>query len=91
MILDGLPETYDFQSGGDPYSLRGLEDGTYYIIAVIDYNGSGGNPDLKDVESFYDSNHDGTPDPVIISSANRVTGIDFEFQGSQRYLSIISR
>lgn len=91
LVLDGPPESNDFQFGGDPYSLRALEDGTYYIFAVIDFDGSGGPPDPEDIISFYDPDHDGSPNPVVITSANRVTGIDFEITGSLLYMPMITK
>ena len=87
--FDGPPDTSDFQYGGDIYSLRGLEDATYYIFAVIDFDGSGGEPDPIDIVSFYDPDHDGNPDPVVITAANRVTGIDFEIHHSLLFLPMI--
>jgi len=91
LVLDGPPETVDYQFGGDTYSLRALEDGTYYIFAVIDFDGSGGPPDPEDIISFYDPDHDGNPNPVVITSANRVTGIDFEIQGAELFLPMITK
>ena len=87
--LVGPPESNDYRFGGELYSLRGLEDGTYYIAAVIDFDGSGGPPDPEDVFSLYDPDHDGSPDPVVITSANRVTGIDFEIHHSLLFLPMI--
>jgi hypothetical protein len=89
LVLDGPPETVDYQFGGDPYSLRRLADGTYYIIAVIDFNGSGGRPDPVDIISFYDPNQDGMPDPVVISSGNRVYSINFDIRGAQLYIPLL--
>jgi hypothetical protein len=58
---------------------------------VIDFDGSGGPPDPEDIVSFYDPDHDGNPNPVMITSANRVTGIDFEITGFQLYLPMITK
>ncbi|MDD2522727.1 MAG: integrin alpha [Anaerolineaceae bacterium] len=91
LSLSGPPEANEFEFGGDLYSLRGLDDDTYYIFAVIDFDGSGGPPDPEDIISFYDPDHDGNPNPVVIASANRVTGIDFEITGSQLFLPMITK
>jgi hypothetical protein len=87
--LDVPPETTDLQFSGDPYSLRGLLDGSYYIYAVIDYDGSGGEPDPTDSVTFYDPDHDGNPNPVVISPGERVNGIDFEIYGAVLFLPIV--
>ena len=87
--LNGPPETVDKQFSGDAYSLRGLADGSYYIIATIDYDGSGGPPDPTDPIAFYDPDHDGSPDPVDISSGSRVYAIDFDIHGALLYLPIV--
>lgn len=89
LVLNGPPETVDYQFSGDAYSLRGLLDGTYYIFAVIDYDSSGGPPDPTDPEAFYDPDHDGNPDPVVISSGNRVHNINFEILGPVLFLPIL--
>jgi len=81
----------DNQLGGDPYSLRGLVEGNYYIFAVIDFNGSGGPPDSEDIISFYDPNQDGEPDPISITSGSRITGIDFEISGATLYLPLVTK
>ena len=91
LVLDGPPETVDNQFGGDPYSLRGLVEGNYYIFAVIDFNGSGGPPDPSDIVSFYDPNHDGEPDTIAITIGSRMTGIDFEISGSMLYLPLVTK
>ena len=89
LTLSGPPESNDYQFGGDPYSLRGLLDGSYYIAAVIDYNGSGGPPDPIDPVAFYDPDHDGNPNVVVIASGNRVNAIDFEIYGAVLFLPIV--
>jgi FG-GAP repeat. len=89
LVLNGPPETVDYQFSGSPYSLRGLVDGSYYIIATIDYDGSGGKPDPTDPVAFYDPDHDGVPNAVVISSGNRVHNIDFEIYGAVLYLPIV--
>jgi hypothetical protein len=58
---------------------------------VIDFDGSGGPPDPEDVFSLYDPDHDGRPDPVVITFANSVTGIDFEITSSQQFLPMITK
>ncbi len=88
-MLNGPPETVDHQFSGAPYSLRGLQDGSYYIYAVIDYDGSGGPPDPTDPVAFYDPDHDGTPNAVVISSGNRIYDIDFEINGIVLFLPIL--
>ena len=89
LVLNGPPETVDYQFSGAPYSLRGLEDGSYYIYAVIDYDGSGGPPDPTDPVAFYDPDHDGSPNAVVISSGNRIYDIDFEINGIVLFLPIL--
>ncbi len=59
------------------------------VAAVIDFNNSGGPPDPTDSVSFYNPDHDGNPDPVVITAANRVTGIDFEIHHSLLFLPMI--
>ncbi len=87
--LSGPPETVDYQFSGDSFSLRGLQDGSYYIFAVIDYDGSGGPPDATDPVGFYDPDHDGSPNAVLISSGNRVYAIDFEIHELVLFLPIL--
>ncbi len=89
LTLSGPPESNDYQFGGDPYSLRGLLDGSYYIFAVIDYDGSGGPPDPTDPVAFYDPDHDGNPNVVVISSGSGVNAIDFEIYGAVLFLPIV--
>jgi hypothetical protein len=61
------------------------------VVAVIDFNNSGGPPDPTDIVSFYNPDHDGNPDPVVITFANSVTGIDFEITSSQQFLPMITK
>ena len=74
----------------EPYPLR-HQGRQRNLTPVIDYDGSGGPPDPEDIVSFYDPDHDGDPDPVVITSANRVTGIDFEITSSQQFLPMITK
>jgi len=61
------------------------------VVAVIDFNNSGGPPDPTDIVSFYNPDHDGNPDLVVITAANRVAGIDFEIKGAELFLPMITK
>lgn len=67
-----VASTQIFVPGG-PYAL-GIEDGTYYLAAILDRNNSGGPPDPEDTLAWYDGNGDGLPDTVTISGGATVTG-----------------
>jgi hypothetical protein len=86
--LNQPPVQLDHRYSGATYQLRGLENGSYYISAYIDLNGSGGPPDPGEPSVLYDQNGDGTPDAVTISSLNRVTGINIVLNGWFAYIPL---
>jgi len=63
---------------GDSYKIKGLPAGSYYISALLDIDNSGGPPDPGEPTAWYDSNGDGTPDPVIIELGDNVYLIDID-------------
>lgn len=75
---DGPPDAFDHKISGESYSLRGLNDGHYYIYAYIDLNGSGGPPDPGEPIVFYDPDEDGEPDTIQISGLGRVGDINLK-------------
>jgi uncharacterized protein (DUF2141 family) len=83
----------DIQSG-ETYSILGLQPGSYFISAFLDVNNSGGPPDPGEPLAWFDSNGDGTADPVVISTAGEViTGKDILLEDSLTfiYLPLILR
>jgi glucose/arabinose dehydrogenase len=58
------------------YSFTNLNDGTYYIFAYLDVDGSGGAPGIDEPAAWHDADGDGYADPVPIISDANVTGID---------------
>ena len=63
-------------SPGGAYTITSVPSGSYYISAFLDVDDSGGGPpDNGEPIGAYDSNGDGDPDQVTISSEG-VTGID---------------
>lgn len=58
------------------FSINYVPDGTYFPISVADSNGDGEvDPTSGDAVGFYDANSDGTPDPVVISGGNTISGV----------------
>ena len=80
--------------GPGDYSINDLPDGDYYISAFLDVHDRGdGPPEFGEPVGWYDSNSDGTPDPVTVSGGNltnidiELTDIDSEYiQGTVCYL-----
>ncbi len=63
-------------AGPGAYVLADLPDGDYYISAFLDiYERGGGPPEFGEPSGWYDTNADGTPDPVTVSGGT-LTGID---------------
>ena len=55
-------------SGSDgSYTMNGVRDSIYYPIAIADQNFDGQiNPMTGDAIGFYDPNHDGVPDSIVV-------------------------
>ena len=66
----------DPDTPGGPYSIGGLAGGDYYLSAYLDRDGSGGSPDPDEPSVWYDTDADGLPDAVTVSSGGAVTGKD---------------
>ena len=64
-------------TSGETYFIGGLEDGYYYISALIDSGNDGGPPSPNDPFAWYDKDGDGTPDQVQVQSTAPTTDIDF--------------
>jgi len=68
----------DSSDGSYPYTLSELEDGTYYVGALMDLNDDD-QPDPNEPFAWYDPDSNGEPDPILISSGSAShPGIDFE-------------
>lgn len=75
--LFGPPEESVFlATPGGPFSIP-IDDGTYYIVALMARDGIVGEPEDEDVLVWYDADGDGEPDQVTVSSGS-VTGIDVD-------------
>ncbi len=58
---------------GETYTIGGL-DGSYYLVAVLDSDNSGGPPDPDEPIGWYDYNADGYPDLVEVGEGETITG-----------------
>lgn len=77
LSLFGPPEESVFPAiPGGPYSIP-IDDGTYYIVALMARGGVVGEPENEDVLVWYDADGDGEPDQVTVSGSS-VTGIDVD-------------
>ncbi len=63
---------------GGAYTVPGVADGTYYVSAYMDLDGSGGEPGSDEPMGWYDVDGDGNPDTITVSGSN-VTGVDISF------------
>jgi hypothetical protein len=62
--------------GGGPYTIDGLDPGSYIISALIFVGHDNGPPVAGDPVGFYDPNHDGDPDYVTVGSSGEKKGIN---------------
>lgn len=65
-------------TGVYPYSITGIPNGTYYIGALMDLNGSH-QPESNEPFAWYSTGPDGVPTAIVISNeTNDVTDIDIQ-------------
>jgi hypothetical protein len=70
------------------YTVDPVPPGVCYVGAFMDLNHSE-NPDIGEPGGVYDPNHDGKPDPIVVSIGQTRTGVNFELE-YQFQLSTIS-
>lgn len=69
-------------SPGGEYSITGLENGTYYISALMSIDGSGGPPKTGDPVGMYDPDSDGDYETVTVNN-NEVKNVNLSLDFSQ--------
>lgn len=94
MVSSGSATTSSVNIGGAPtilytanvsstdgtYTITNVKNGTYYPLAVEDVNGDGVFNLLNgDAAGYLDSNHDGTPDSIVVKNSD-TTNVDFELK-----------
>ncbi len=77
-------------ANGATYSIENLPANAYYLFAYLDGNNSS-TLDPGEMSTYYDSDGDGIPDPVILPVGMEVTGIDIEIGDLHLYLPVILR
>lgn len=72
---------FDIVAGNDTYDITNLNDGTWYPFAIMETNDDGRiDPSYGDAVGMYGVDvraFDFSPDSVVITGGNRVTGVDF--------------
>ena len=69
-------------SPGGEYSITGLENGTYYISALMSIDNSGGPPKTGDPVGMYDPDSDGDYETVTVNN-NEVKNVNLSLDFSQ--------
>jgi len=82
----GPPQYWTVIFGTGPYTITNMADGTYNVAAFMDLDGDMGPPQPDEPFGWYDPAGDGSPDPVLVSEGNAVTGIDISLHDPSRYL-----
>jgi len=72
----GPPAASTILTKPGPYSLTGVADGTYVILAFIDLGDDMGAPGASEPQGSYDKAGDGTADQLAIQGGAGVTGVD---------------